>query len=235
MTRIIKVGERGIAVFLAVIALLVAVFAPVLVAVSTKSETATVVVIDAGHGGEDGGVVGTKTGVKESEINLYMSKIVGEYLQGMGFRVVQTRKNEGALVGGKFRKRSDMEERVRIVEKAKPSVVVSLHMNTYTSSARRGAQVFYYVKSEESGEFARLMQARLNEKFNGVDIGREYSALTAEKYILWKSPAPAIIVECGFLSNPQDEANFLSDEYRHRFGYEVARGIAEYVYSSRTA
>lgn len=235
MTRKFKGGEREIAVFLAVIALLIAVLTPVLVAVSTKNETATVVVIDAGHGGEDGGVVGTKTGVKESEINLYMSKIVGEYLEGMGFRVVQTRKNESALVGGKFRKRSDMEERVRIMEKAKPSAVVSLHMNTYTSSARRGAQVFYFGKSEESGEFARLMQAKLNEKFNGVDVGREYSALTAEKYILWKSPAPAIIVECGFLSNPRDEENFLDDEYRHRFGYEVATGIAEYVYLSRTA
>lgn len=231
----IKVGERGIAVILAVVAVVLSAVAPVLVSVNARRTQAKIIVVDAGHGGEDGGVSGAKTGVKESEINLYMSKIVGEYLKGMGFEVVQTRKNFGALVDGKFKKRSDMEERLRIVKNANPLAVVSMHMNTYSSPSRRGAQVFYSKSSDESALFATAVQSRLNEQFNLPDVKREYSALTADKYILRESPAPAIIVECGFLSNPDDEKNFLDDEYRHRFAYAIAKSIAEYVYLSHTA
>lgn len=231
----IKVGERGIAVILAVAAVILSAVVPVVASVSMSRAQAKIVVVDAGHGGEDGGVIGAKTGVKESEINLYMSKTVGEYLKGMGFEVVQTRKNFGALVGGKFKKRSDMEERLRIIKKANPLAVVSLHMNTYSSSLRRGAQVFYAKSSDESALFASVVQSRLNEQFNLPDVKREYSALTADKYILRESPAPAIIVECGFLSNPDDEKNFLDDEYRHRIAYTIAKAIAEYAYQSPTA
>lgn len=81
---------------------------------------------------------------------------------------------------------------------------------------------------------AEILQARLNEKFNLPDVGREYSALTADKYLLWKTTVPVVILECGFLSNPIDEGNFLDDEYRHTFGYEVAKGIAEYVYKAKS-
>lgn len=226
-----SVSERGIAVILTVTIALAGVITPAFVAVGGRLSSAITIVLDAGHGGADGGVVGTKTGVKESEINLYMSKIVGEYLEGMGFKVVQTRKNSAALSGGVFKKRTDMDERVRIIEKAKPAAVVSLHMNTYSSPARRGAQVFYYAKSEESKNLATVIQSGLNEKFNLADTGREYSALTAEKYLFWKVSAPIVIVECGFLSNPTDERNFSDDGYRHEFGQTIAECIARYVYS----
>ena len=200
-----------------------------LVAAVTAAETVTVV-IDAGHGGADGGVTGATTGVKESDLNLEMAKVLGEYLESAGFRVVYTRKNKDDLCGGGgFDKRKDMYKRAEIIKRSAPAAVVSLHMNSFPSSSRRGAQVFFERSSEEGAAFASVVQDRLNEALNVPDAGRKFAALSAEKFLLEQSPAPAIIVECGFLSNPSDEKNLTSPSYRAKFAYEIFKGIAAYL------
>ena len=133
---------------LAVLIVLQAVLAGFLIASNLPAKKATLidftVVIDAGHGGIDGGVVGVD-GVKESALNLAYSKTLGEIFERAGFNVVYTRKNEGGLYGlatNGFKLR-DMKERKRIIEEAQPDLMISVHMNKFSASYRSGPQVFY--------------------------------------------------------------------------------------------
>lgn len=191
------------------------------VAVSVGEKEVKTVVVDAGHGGMDSGV-SSGSGVKESDIVLLIAKALGEYLEGGGFKVVYTRKNQSALVGGRFVKKTDMQRRAEIIKKAKPSLVISLHLNSFSDKSRKGIQVFF--GDESSRDFAHIAQDNLNKKFNVPDAGRNFSVLKADKYILNESPCPAVIIECGFLSNPDDEKNLIDDIYRHR--------LAECIYES---
>lgn len=190
-----------------------------------------VVVIDAGHGGIDGGVTGSASGVKESELNLALARVLAEYVEAGGMRAVMTRKSSAGLYRAtdSNKKRADMQRRVEIVREAAPVAVVSIHMNTFSSPSRRGAQVFFDAGSEKGRALAELVQDELNRTFNVPDTGREFSALAAEKYLLQNSPAPAVIVECGFLSNPADEANLLDDAYRAEMAHAVFRALAVFV------
>ena len=198
-------------------------------------EPARTVVVDAGHGGMDGGVTGVNTGVKESDLNLVMAKLLGEYLKSGGFDVVYTRRTSGGLYkeGDVNKKSADMHRRAEIISRADPVAVVSIHMNTFFQKSRRGAQVFFSRASEESAAFAAVVQERLNDVFNYPDAGRRFSALAAEKFLLEQSAAPAVIVECGFLSNAADEKNLTSPEYRAEFAYEIFRAVAVFLSSDR--
>lgn len=195
---------------------------------------AKTIVIDAGHGGEDGGVTGVRTGVKESVLNLEISRLLGEYLKAAGFKVVYTRTNDTMLkyhknVGTK--KRADMFRRGEIIAKSSPYAVISVHMNYYSSSARRGAQVFFDRKNDKSKSFAQIMQDLLNRKINSEANGRAYDPLSAEKYILSCSDCASVIVECGFLSNPLDEANLCNRQYQAELAYVLFEGVAVYLQS----
>lgn len=210
-------------VFVAIIACIVFCCFAVLPSVIAVDKTdVKTIVIDPGHGGLDGGV-SSESGVKESDLVLSIALCLGEYLESGGFDVVYTRKNKSALVGGRFVKKTDMKRRVEIVKKAKADVVVSIHLNSFRDRKRRGIQVFF--GDENSKSFALLMQSQLNEKFNVVDAGRNFSILKTDKYILNESPCPAIIIECGFLSNPDDEKNLLDDEYQHRLAQGIYEGL----------
>ncbi len=171
---------RIVGVITALFAVSVMVGVPVIIARASVDERITIV-LDAGHGGDDGGVKGVRTGVLESELNLKMSKIVGEYFSSGGFRVVQVRKNERGLhaMGARYKKKSDLDERIKIINSATPNAVVSLHMNACSIASRRGAQVFYDANSEKSAILAQCIQTALNLSFNKPDTGREYEALTA--------------------------------------------------------
>lgn len=214
--------------------LVAAAFAAPFLASAFRLSHSVTVVVDAGHGGIDNGVTGVKTGVKESELNLAVAKILGEYLEGAGFNVVYTRLNDGGLYSAldTNKKRADMEKRVAVIKRASPAVVVSIHMNEYSSPTRRGAQVFFDGGSQEGRAFAQIVQEFLNDDFNMPDTGRNYEALKAEKYILQNSAAPAVIVECGFLSNPLDEANLTNAEYRAQIAYTIFRAVAVYLSGS---
>ena len=213
---------------------------PLVVLACICAETATlslagnqrkVVVIDAGHGGLDGGV-SSANGVKESDIVLLIAKALGEYLESGGFQVVQTRKNKSALVGGRFVKKSDMQRRVEIIKKAKPQLVVSLHLNSFADKRRKGIQVFF--GNDSSREYALVAQDLLNQKFNMVDVGRNFSILKTDKYILNESPCTAVIIECGFLSNVDDERNLTDDLYRHRLAETIYQSILLWSFGEST-
>lgn len=192
------------------------------------------VVLDAGHGGIDGGVSGVKSGVHESEINLAVVKKLERYLIDAGITVVLTRSSDAGLYGvaSSTLKRRDMEKRKEIIQKAEPTLVVSVHMNYYPNSSRRGGQVFYKAGSEKSETLATSVQKGLNSLYKDV---KDYSPLTGDYYILNCTDYPSVIAECGFLSNPVDEAFLLDEEFQGELAYSLFYGIINYLTESSIA
>ena len=186
------------------------------------------VVLDAGHGGVDGGVSGVKTGVKESELNLKVVKKLESYLISAGINVLLTRNSDAGLYGLATTnlKRKDMLKRSQIINEFKPHLVVSVHMNKYSVSTRRGAQVFY----KNGDENAKLLATSIQNCFNGMEeASRTCTVLTGDYYILNCSNYPSVITECGFLSNPDDEALLITDEYQDNVAYNIFKGIINYL------
>lgn len=217
----------------AVLIVLIAVqgmFAGVLIARSFPAKNTTLidftVVIDAGHGGVDGGVVGVD-GVKESTLNLAYSKTLGEIFERAGFNVVYTRKSEGGLYGlatDGFKLR-DMKERKRIIEKAKPNLMISVHMNKFSASYRSGPQVFYQKDEKDGQSLAENLQRVFNEM-----TGKEREAIAGDYYVCRETSCPAVIVECGFLSNPEECAALQTNEYRDKICNLIFDGTMLYLY-----
>ncbi len=186
------------------------------------------IVLDAGHGGVDGGVSGVNTGVKESELNLIITKKLEKQLLEAGFNVVLTRKTDAGLYGlaTENLKRKDMQKRQEIINKERPNLVLSIHLNKFSVSTRRGAQVFY----KNGDENAKLLANSIQNAFNLMEEApRQSSALVGDYYILKCSNYPSVIAECGFLSNPDDESLLITDEYQEKIAYSIYRGIVEYL------
>ena len=199
-------------------------------ALSAENKNITIV-LDAGHGGIDGGVTGVNSGVKESELNLKVVKKIEQYLIDAGINVVLTRSTDAGLYGvaTKNLKKRDMEKRKNIILEANPILVVSVHMNKYSISTRRGAQVFFKPNDENSKKLAENIQASFNDMEQAV---RKCNALSGDYYILNCTKIPSVIAECGFLSNPQDEALLITDEYQKEIAYAVFKGIVGYLSQS---
>ncbi|MBQ7164694.1 MAG: N-acetylmuramoyl-L-alanine amidase [Clostridia bacterium] len=198
--------------------------------VSAASSPAGVftVVIDAGHGGIDGGVTGVNSGVAESELNLAVAKALKKNFSAAGFTVVMTRTTSAGLYGKAFAslKKTDMENRRKIIENASPDLVISVHMNKCPLPSRRGAQVFFKAGDDISRRFAEDIQGQLNSM---KDAARECAALAGDYYILNVSPCPAALIECGFLSNAEDEKLLLDESYREDLAYAVFKGAVAYL------
>lgn len=190
-----------------------------------------VICIDAGHGGRDGGCVGTASGVKESDLTLIITKKLASYLKAYGIGVVLTREGSGGLYGdGANKKKEDMEERKKIINNSNCDLVVSLHMNSFNDSAVRGAQVFFDETDENSKMFAQDIQTILGE-----NLPQSNKAVkTGDFFLLKCRDVPSILVECGYLSNPEDEALLISDAYQEKVAYTIFCGIIKfcnYTYS----
>ena len=194
--------------------------------VSSSPRPTYTVVLDAGHGGMDGGSSGVTTNVQERDLNLIIAKKVESYLRAMGVGVVQTRSNENGLYGvfASGFKMADMKERAKIINKANPDLVVSIHMNFFTLSSSRGAQVFFPPKSEVSKAIAIEMQRLFVSNLPNART----SPLVGDYYILQCSSAPSVLVECGFLSNPEEERLLQTSEYQEKLSYQIFCGIMHF-------
>lgn len=185
------------------------------------------IVLDAGHGGVDPGVVGRTTGEKESDVNLKIVQKLQKLFSDAGFCVVLTRKNAGGLYGlpTKGYKRRDMEERRRIIREAEPDFVLSVHQNTFPAdTSRRGGQVFFREGSAAGEALAVSIQARLNALG-----GRSVSALKGDFFLLGCADCPSTLVECGFLSNAEEERLLLTDEYQGKIARAVFEGVLSFL------
>ena len=192
-----------------------------------SQKTRPVIVIDAGHGGDDPGVTGVRTGVKESDLNLKLAVTLGELLSSVGYKAVQTRMTEGSTAEGAFDKDADMRARKETIERADPALVISIHMNKYEGASRRGIQVFYSTNASEG--FATEMQKHLNETMNVPTLGRGFEPIRGEYYIVECTEAPSVIIECAFLSNPIDEALITDAAYRLRLAGEIETAVKSYL------
>ena len=183
------------------------------------------VVIDAGHGGFDPGAV-SDSGTREDEINLKIAGKLKKYLENEGAKVIMTRKTDEAL--GRT-KREDMNKRVEIIKNSGADIIISIHLNKFPQSKYYGAQTFYMTGSEEGKKLAQCIQTKLLDILNRGNT-RQIKAVS-DLLILKAGQAPSVVVECGFLSNPQEEKLLKSDEYQEQVAWAIYCGIVDYFWS----
>lgn len=189
-------------------------------------DTQIIVVIDPGHGGSDPGKVGV-SGVLEKDVNLSISLKLKEKLESQGVKVVITREIDESLEteGATNKKSSDMKNRVGIINGANADCLISIHQNSYMDASAKGAQVFYYGTSEESCDLAKRIQALLisdvdPENHREVKEGNDY-------YILRKSTCPGVIIECGFLSCPEETSKLVDEGYQDKIAEAVTKAVLQ--------
>lgn len=185
------------------------------------------VIVDAGHGGIDPGKVGIN-GVYEMDINLSIAFKLADVLEENKIRVIMTRKDNNGLYSDKDsnKKMADMNKRVELVNKSQGDALISIHQNSFTSESAHGAQVFYYKASTKSEMLAECIQKELLDMDK---TNKRQKKSDADYYIVKKSNIPAVIVECGFLSN-EKEAQLLSDgSYQEKVAKAIAKGVMEYL------
>ena len=200
-----------------------------IVAYSVSNYNGITIVLDAGHGGRDGGSVGVN-GTIEKEINLKYTLALKEKLVQAGYRVVLTRKNDDGLYSetASNKKMSDMKARYNIIEKANPNLVISIHMNSFNNTSARGANCYYRANDESSKNCANLIQSSLHTYCNAPSS----QSRVGDYYILNCSYYTSVLIECGFISNPDEEALLNSEEYMNTFVDAVYAGIILYFGSS---
>ncbi len=164
---------------------------------------------------------------KESDVNLAIAKQLKGYFADAGFTVVMTRKTNAGLYGSAnsgFKMR-DMKKRKEIIINSKADMVISVHQNFCPIPSRRGGTVFFDKNSESGKRLAADIQAALNDMEECVS---ENDALVGDYYMLKCTESPSVIVECGFLSNADDEALLTSPEYQKKIAYAIFKGAVGY-------
>ena len=182
------------------------------------------VVVDAGHGGLDKGA-SSKNGTYESDINLAIARFLKTELEVRGIGVTMTRETQDWLAapGARNKKKSDMDARRRIIERVKPDLIISIHLNIFPGdSSVRGLQTFY----DKSGEASKVYAEAIQNEFNRSPLATNRLARTGDYYMLDSTTYPAVLVECGFLSNPDDERLLNTTEYQRIVAHYVASAIA---------
>lgn len=190
---------------------------------SAGKKITSVIILDAGHGGIDCGAIGKASGVHEDELNLDVAKKLQKLLTDDGARVIMTRETDDAIAKTKD---LDMEKRRAIISNSNADMVVSIHMNFFSDTSSSGPQVFYYESSEEGLKLARHIQMKLNENLTPPS---PRSHMNGDYFVLRSGNAPAVIVECGFLSNTKEEALLQDEGYREKVAQAIFEGIHSYV------
>lgn len=193
-----------------------------------------ILVIDPGHGGADGGAVSV-SGVAESEINLAIALKCDQIAGLFGQKTVLLRDTEESLADPEAetlreQKRSDMENRVAIVNATSDALLLSIHQNQYTDSKYSGAQVFYQ-PDEESQGWAELTQTLLRDCLDSGNR-RQAREMPSDLYLMSHITCPAILAECGFLSNPEEDHRLQDDGYQTQMAVVLMGACLGYWYGS---
>ncbi len=180
------------------------------------------VVIDAGHGGFDVGAIGV-SGTHETDLNLSIAKKLETLLTNEGATVTMTRNDEEAVGEDKD---SDMAYRREVIEVSEQDVTISIHQNHYDDTEVSGPQVFFSPGSIEGEKLATSIQDSLNEV---LQPPKTRSQVANDYFIVQSGVAPAVIVECGFISNPEEEQLLLTEEYQDKIVEAIAQGLQKYM------
>jgi N-acetylmuramoyl-L-alanine amidase len=191
-------------------------------------EPSDCIMIDVGHGGFDSGKVGVN-GELEKDINLQIALKLKKTLEDQGMSVIMTREEDKGLYdeGASNKKAQDLQRRCDLINEKKPLMTISIHQNSYTSPQIKGAQVFYYTTSAESQKLAEIIQKTLIEQ---VDPDNHREAKPNDSYYMLKRTSSVIvIVECGFLSNPEEAAKLTDEEYQQKLVEAICQGAFQYM------
>lgn len=188
------------------------------------------IVIDAGHGGEDGGAV-SDSGVLEKDINLSIANDTSALFYLLGFDVTQTRTTDIALDNGedtiRKRKVSDMKKRLEIFNSSEENTIISIHQNKFTESKYHGTQIFYSPNNPKSEELAESIKYSVKGLLQ-PDNERECKKADSGIYLLKNTDNPAVIVECGFISNEEECKNLLDSQYQKEMAFSITAGFLSY-------
>lgn len=189
------------------------------------------IVLDPGHGGMDGGAIGCDGSV-EKEINLEIGLLLRDLLGACGYDVTMTRDSDIDLGGGdgtvRSQKRADLAARLEIMEKDPDATVLMIHQNQFTQSKYHGAQMFYGPKDAASKLLAANLQGSIVSLLQ-PDNTREIKPATDNVWLLMQCGNPIVLVECGFLSNPEECALLQDSTYQQQMAFAIAAGIAASV------
>ena len=199
-------------------------------AVFAATDVKMTIVLDAGHGGIDGGVTGKTTGIKESDVNLAITLALKEELTDMGFEVILTRKTDAGLYDttAKGFKKRDMQRRKEIATAANADFLISIHQNSYPIARYRGAQVFYNGEDTNGERLATLTQNALNSLYAQEDA-KARNAVKGDFFMLKCCDCPSLLIECGFLSNAEDERLLQNAVWQRKVAESIAAGLIAYL------
>lgn len=193
----------------------------------TSGKKDFIITIDPGHGGYDPGKVGVNN-IQEKDVNLAISLILRDILTDSGFTVYLTRDSDVSLdtPGASSKKNSDLHNRIEMIRTNQSDISVSIHQNSFSDSSVHGAQVFYYFSSDKGSSLADCIEEGISTTIS-PDTARKSKA--NDNYILLKNnPCPAVIVECGFLTNESEGTSLSGTEYQTTIAKAIAQGINSY-------
>ncbi len=200
--------------------------------VMTKPVLKQTVIIDAGHGGDDGGAIGID-GTVEKDINLDIALKLEKLLKFYGFDVIMTRTEDimtcdDGLDSLRKRKVSDIHNRFDVLEKNPDAVFISIHQNKFEDNSQHGTQVFYSGNNDESKLLAESIQNSIVSVLQ-PDNSRVVKKSGSGIYLLYHAKLPAVLVECGFISNPAEVKKLNDENYRMKIAFLIADGLIKYL------
>lgn len=190
-----------------------------------------VIILDAGHGGFDGGAVASD-GTVEKDINLKIALTLKDFLKQGGFEVIMTRESDVSTDDVETdkiatRKKSDLKNRLGLMKDNPNAVFVSIHLNKFTTSAANGSQVFYSAEREESKVLGDCIQKSIVQLLQPENT-RVNKQATSSTYLLYNATVPAVLVECGFLSNSAELKRLKDEEYQKKMAFSIFCGIVSF-------
>lgn len=190
------------------------------------------VIVDAGHGGEDGGAVAVN-GALEKDINLAIALELEKNLKQNNFEVIMIRDSDISVGDQSLptiaqRKRSDTKARLRTVEEAGECILISIHQNHFSESKYSGAQVFYSGSRPESSELAEAIRQNIVNSLQ-PENKRENKQADGNIFLLKNCHVPAVLVECGFLSNPEETEKLCTESYQKDMAAAIYNGLIDYL------
>lgn len=190
------------------------------------------VIIDAGHGGEDGGAIGYG-GLIEKDVNLSISLYLKDIFTLNGFEVIMTRQEDLSIYDDgkntiRKKKVSDMKNRLKIIEDNQNAVFVSVHQNIFAESKYNGAQIFYSPNNPKSKELAEIIQQSFKDLLQPQNE-RKHKKAGKDLFLLYKAQIPAVIVECGFISNPEEAKKLNSHDYQKKVAAVIFDGTLKFI------
>lgn len=186
------------------------------------------IIIDAGHGGEDGGAI-SSDGTKEKDLNLSVALNLGKLLESEGYSVIYTRTDDTMLYTDSTRnkKMQDLMNRLNIAKENENAIFISIHMNKFSQEKYSGLQVFYSDNNKQSENLANIIQSN-TQKFQQNENNREIKMAGSNIYLLHNIKNPAVLVECGFLSNKNECEKLRNETYRKEIALVIYSSVIEF-------